>query len=113
VNVDFDLSLLPPDLRHPPTTLSAEAGQPVSVDAVIEAVTRRLVEAMTRFESEGLSLSLRAELTSNLACVGTIRTWQTAGGRVTGRVLGLDDGGRLLLESSSGVLVCETGELAP
>lgn len=112
VNVDFDLALLPPDLRHPPTTLSVAAGRPIAVDAVVDAMARHLIGALTQFESEGLSASLRAELTSNLAYVGTIRTWQTAGGAVTGRVLGLDDRGRLLLESASGVIACESGEFA-
>jgi BirA family transcriptional regulator, biotin operon repressor / biotin---[acetyl-CoA-carboxylase] ligase len=113
VNVEFDLALLPPDLRHPPTTLRAAAGRSIAVDAVANEVARRLAEAMTQFESEGLSPSLLAELTASLANVGTVRTWQSAGGDATGRVLGLDDAGRLLLEGPAGVTACETGELSP
>ena len=112
VNVDFDLALLPPDLRHSPTTLSAAAGRPMAVDAVIDAVARHLADSMMRFESDGLSQSLLAELQASIAYVGTVRTWESPGGAVTGRVLGLDDAGRLLLDGPGGVIACETGEFA-
>jgi hypothetical protein len=40
-----------------------------------------------------------------------VRRWDSPGGAVEGRVLGLDDEGRLLLETAGGVVACASGEL--
>ena len=110
VNVDFDPALLGSDLRHPATTLRACLGRSFDVEEAIVAISRHLAHAMETFEREGLSKTLLAELRANLAYVGTLRTWNSPRGAVTGRVLGLDDAGRLLLECESGRVVCEAGE---
>jgi BirA family biotin operon repressor/biotin-[acetyl-CoA-carboxylase] ligase len=111
VNVDFDLSELGDGLRHPPTTLRAELGRAVAVDAVIDAVADRLAAALVQFDATGLDESLLGELRRHLAYVGTIRTWDSPTGRVSGRVLGIDDAGRLLLSGPAGKVACAAGEL--
>jgi BirA family biotin operon repressor/biotin-[acetyl-CoA-carboxylase] ligase len=111
VNVDFDPAAFDGDLRTPATTLAA-AGARATVDAVVEAVGDELAWAMRTFETDGLNGSMLAELRAHLAFVGTVRTWAAPTGPVRGRILGVDDDGRLLLEGPSGTLACETGELA-
>ncbi len=113
VNVDFDLALLPPDLRHPPTTLSQAIGRAVPVDAVIDAVAEQVATALEEFEATGLNAELVAELRGCLAYVGTERSWQTPRGEITGRVLGIDDAGRLLLEVDGQTQAHDIGEFAP
>ncbi len=113
VNVDFDLALLPPELRHPPATLRGALERPIAVETIIDAVASQLAAALADFESNGLSQSLLDELQRSLACVGTTQTWQSPRGAVTGRVLGVDDAGRLLLQDAAGIFACETGELTP
>jgi BirA family biotin operon repressor/biotin-[acetyl-CoA-carboxylase] ligase len=111
VNVDFHLTLLAANLRHPATTLAAAAGRAIAVDAVVDGVANRLAEAMAQFESVGLSEALLNELRANLAYIGTVRTHVVGDGTVTGRVRGIDDFGRLVLETATGAIACDTGEL--
>lgn len=111
VNVDFDPAMLGGDLHAPATTLRAATGQPISVDAVVDAVARRLVEALEEFEKEGLSGAAFEELSDNLAHVGTVRTFNRAGRIVTGRVVGVDAAGRLQLACDDGDVALESGEL--
>jgi BirA family biotin operon repressor/biotin-[acetyl-CoA-carboxylase] ligase len=113
VNVDFDLALLGPadGLRHPATTLSAALGRRVEVESVIETVSRQLAEALGQFERNGISGTLLEELRQNLAYVGTVRRWSSHHGEVAGRVRGVDQAGRLMLETELGMVACEVGEI--
>jgi BirA family biotin operon repressor/biotin-[acetyl-CoA-carboxylase] ligase len=113
INVDFDLTLLPSDLRHPATTLSAAVGHAIPVEAVIDAAAGQLTAMLAVFEMSGLNSELIAELRENLAYVGEERAWQSPQGEVSGKVLGIDDAGRLLLEVDDQVRACDVGEFAP
>jgi BirA family biotin operon repressor/biotin-[acetyl-CoA-carboxylase] ligase len=112
VNVDFDLALLAADLRHPATTLRAALGRPVDVEDVIVDVARHVCDSMEVFEREGLNEKLLDELRVNLAYVGSVRTWNSPQGAVTGTVLGVDDCGRLMLKCGTDEVTCEFGEFA-
>jgi hypothetical protein len=46
-----------------------------------------------------------------LAYVDDVRRWAVAGGSVTGCVRGVDDAGRLLLDTGAGVAAYASGEL--
>jgi BirA family biotin operon repressor/biotin-[acetyl-CoA-carboxylase] ligase len=111
INAAFDLGQLQGRLRHPATTLQAAGEQAVAVEEIIEEATRQLVQAMTDFETDGLSHSLLNELRSRLAYVDDVRRWAVAGGSVTGCVRGVDDAGRLLLDTGAGVAPYASGEL--
>jgi BirA family biotin operon repressor/biotin-[acetyl-CoA-carboxylase] ligase len=112
VNVNFDPAMLPSDLRHPATTLSTALGKSFRVDEVIDAVAQHLAAALESFESEGLGEGLLTELRDGLSYVGTMRTWSSPTGLIQGRVAGIDDAGRLLLDTPSGRVAYETGEFA-
>jgi BirA family biotin operon repressor/biotin-[acetyl-CoA-carboxylase] ligase len=112
VNVDLDPALLADDLRHPATTLRAALGRPLDVEDVIVEVAGHVCERMEAFEREGLNDKLLAELRANLAYVGSVRTWNSPHGAVTGTVLGVDDRGRLMLRCGADIVACEVGEFA-
>jgi len=113
VNVDFDLALLgaPATLRHPATTLAQATNLSLSVEGVINAISERLIESLEAFEREGLSQRLLADLRQHLAYVGDLKTWTSPRAMVTGRILGIDDFGRLMLQTEHGVEACDVGEL--
>jgi BirA family biotin operon repressor/biotin-[acetyl-CoA-carboxylase] ligase len=113
INVDFDLALLPTDLRHPATTLSAAVGHAIPVDAVIDTVGDHLTTLLTEFEASGLSGEHIAELRQHLAYVDEERAWESPKGELLGKVLGIDDAGRLLLEIDGQVRAWDVGEFAP
>jgi BirA family biotin operon repressor/biotin-[acetyl-CoA-carboxylase] ligase len=112
VNVDFDAAQFPAQLRYPATTLAVAAGRPIDVEDVIAAVSRHVVDAVGTFERDGLPEMLR-ELRDHLAYVGTVRTWSSPRGHVTGCVMGIDQHGRLLVQRGSEQLACEVGEFVP
>lgn len=112
VNVDFDPALLTGGLRHTATMLRAALGRPLDVEDVIAGVTRNVCDAMEVFEREGLCERLLDELRGNLAYVGSVRTWNSPHGPVTGTVLGVDGCGRLLLKRGPDEIACEVGEFA-
>jgi BirA family biotin operon repressor/biotin-[acetyl-CoA-carboxylase] ligase len=113
VNVGFDPALFAGDLRHPATTLCAALGRPVDVEDVVGDVARHVGDGIEVFEREGLNEKLLDELRVNLAYVGSVRTWISPQGAVTGTVLGVDDCGRLVLSRGPGPeeVACEIGEL--
>lgn len=113
INVDFDLAQLPQDVRHPATTLSLAAGRVIPVDDVIDAVAEEVVAVLQQFEANGTEPEVLAELSENLAYVGTIQEWQLPRETIRGRVLGIDERGRLMLETSQGTKAYEVGEFAP
>jgi BirA family biotin operon repressor/biotin-[acetyl-CoA-carboxylase] ligase len=113
VNVDFDLALLPTDLRHPATTLSAAVGHAIPVDAVIDAVAEQLTTLLAEFETSGLSAEHIEGIREHLAYIGEDRAWESPKGELLGKVLGIDDTGRLLLEVEGEVRACDVGEFAP
>jgi BirA family biotin operon repressor/biotin-[acetyl-CoA-carboxylase] ligase len=112
-NVDFDVELLGPQdqLRHPATTLSAAVGRRIGVNSIIESVSRRLVEGLQDYEKLGLSGSVLGELREHLAYVGMLRRWSSSRGVVAGLVLGVDEAGRLLMETEGRVQAIEVGEI--
>jgi BirA family biotin operon repressor/biotin-[acetyl-CoA-carboxylase] ligase len=113
VNANFDAGLLPDKLRYPATTLPAALGQPVEVEAVIAAIADELETALVEFETAGLGGGLLDDLAAHLAYRGAERTLSGPQGAVTGRIVGVDESGRLVLETSSGRVAFDTGELVP
>jgi len=111
VNVDFDVAVLPPDLRHPATTLRQESNRAVMVEHVVNGVTACLIQLLSDFESEGLSEALVEELQSRLAYIGMIRTFDIASHVASGRIAGIDPLGRLMIQCVGGDIAITAGEL--
>lgn len=124
VNVAFEQALLddPQDgqqLRHRATTLSNVAGRPFETDDVIRQVSAAVEQSMEEFEAAGLAGAFAAgrpslidELRDALAYVGAQRRWLMPRGETSGRILGVDDDGRLLLDADGQILACEVGEIS-
>ena len=124
VNVAFAQALLeePADgqpLRHRATTLSNVAGRAFDVEETLQQTSAAVVGAMEQLEASGLTgagvggrPALIDELREALAYVGTRRTWSSPRGDVAGRIAGVDDDGRLLLDDGNGLIACDAGELS-
>jgi biotin-(acetyl-CoA carboxylase) ligase len=79
----------------------------------IDAVAGELELALAAFETAGIDESLHMELQAHLAYLGGVRTWNGPATSVTGRVVGIDKTGRLVLDAGGRRITCETGELDP
>jgi BirA family biotin operon repressor/biotin-[acetyl-CoA-carboxylase] ligase len=113
VNVDLDLDPVAGELRYPATTLSMAVRRAVDVDKCIDALAIELDVALSAFEVAGLDEAMLTALRDRLADVGEVRTWNSASESLTGRIVGLDDAGQLLLEGPAGMVTCNAGELLP
>jgi BirA family biotin operon repressor/biotin-[acetyl-CoA-carboxylase] ligase len=122
VNVAFEQAILDEPasgekLRHRATTLSTAAGRAIDVEEVIELVSRDVASTLERYEANGLAgttggePALLDELRGALAYVGSERSWLSPRGVVVGRVLGIDDEGRLMIDDGREVVYCDAGEL--
>jgi len=95
VNANLTSADLGLSLRHPATTLLELLGQPVDLAAVREAIARRLVDRMRRFERDGIARMLDL-IRRRLAWVGeTIGGERPGDRRFEGRLDGVDHAGRL------------------
>jgi len=113
INVDFDPALLPAEtLRFPATTLREALGVPVEVEGVVAAFSRRMLRLMHDFDRDGLTSEMLQQLRARLAFEGcVVQVMHEGGEAIRGRQVGLDDDGRLLLETDKGVIACAAGEV--
>jgi BirA family biotin operon repressor/biotin-[acetyl-CoA-carboxylase] ligase len=122
VNVAFDQALLDAPtsgekLRHPATTLANAAGRTIEIEETVELVSQKVVDVLEQFECHGLAgapadrQALLDELRGALAYVGQRQTWRSPQGAISGRVLGIDDEGRLMIDDGRKVVICDAGEL--
>jgi len=113
INVDFVPALLPAEtLRFPATTLREALGVPVEVEGVIAAFSRRMLRLMHDFDRDGLTSEMLQQLRALLAFEGCmIQVMHEGGEAIRGRQVGLDDDGRLLLETDKGLVPCAAGEI--
>jgi len=113
INVDFEADRLPPEtLAFPATTLRTRLGCGVPVEPVIEDFRVEIHRLMNGFEASGLTASLLGQLRGLLAFDGrTVEVVRESGEPVVGRQVGLDDEGRLLVETAAGVRACAAGEI--
>lgn len=91
-----------PDLIHPATSLQAE-GADVSVDTVLEAVCRHLHSGLTAWRTGGMR-RLREAWQARAAGIGQMATVRLPNGAVTGRLVGLDRDGAMVLAQPDGTV---------
>jgi BirA family biotin operon repressor/biotin-[acetyl-CoA-carboxylase] ligase len=100
---------LPPDLRRTATACDLE-GFPVDRTVLAEAVLGRLAVRYRDWERGGFGV-LRPEWLRHAAWVGQEVIAEHRSGRVSGRAVGISDGGELLVETADGQLAIATGDL--
>lgn len=99
-------------LRTPGTSLSDRAGRPLDLGECLDAIAGAVSGVVTRFEREGFDEDVRRRVSARLAWVGErVRLEETEGG-VEGRLLGIDNGGALLLEIDGERHALVSGELS-
>lgn len=111
VNVSFHSKILQRPLRHPPITLKEALRINIPVDRVVDGIVTQFLILMHRYEKDGLSPGMLRELRSHLAYSGGYCRWSFAGQRVVGRIQGLDDYGRLILDVDGQEHVVDHGEI--
>lgn len=111
INVDFDLASLQGRLRHTPTTLRTALKRKITVNEVVDGFVTQFEILMNRYDDDGLTRGMLQELRTNLAYVGTTRTWGFAGEALTAEVAGLDPQGRLILRAHGDERIIDYGEI--
>jgi BirA family biotin operon repressor/biotin-[acetyl-CoA-carboxylase] ligase len=112
VNGNLRTDELGSDLRTPATTLRDERGRAVNLATLRDAILAQLERRLAIFETEGLK-PMASEVNAYLAWMGgrvIVRNPGTAED-LEGTLLGIDEDGRLLIESRGAVTPVVSGEL--
>jgi BirA family biotin operon repressor/biotin-[acetyl-CoA-carboxylase] ligase len=103
VNVNWRKEDFPPDLRETATSLQAERGEEISRAAAAAGLFRELEEEYISFLREGFSARMREEWNRLSWVNGKQVTLRSPEGTISGRALGLDTDGALLLLDGEGI----------
>lgn len=100
VNVNNDPNALPGPVRVPATSVAAEAGGPVDLEALFEDLADRVVKVI---EPRSLAMETLAIVASRLFGIGeTVTVRLPDGAERSGRLTGLSDDGRLVIVTPEG-----------
>lgn len=110
VNLNLAPGEIPPELREKATSLAIESGQAVDRAAFAEALCRSLLARMARFEREGFEPFLSEYEQHHILAGQEVEIVGGEGGR--GRVVGVDAGGALLLDTATGRRALHAGEVS-
>lgn len=110
VNVDNDPLQLVGELRRPATSIAASAGREIGVGPFLEAARTRLQQYLTALELGDFD-AIVADYARSLAFLGESRTLQIGAQRHTGILRGVDEAGRLILETPAERLYLSVGEI--
>ncbi len=102
VNVNWEKEDFPPELRESATSLRAEKGEEISRAAAAAGLLRELEAEYVSFLREGFSARLRDDWNRLSGVNGKRVTLQSPEGKISGRALGLDPDGALLLLDGEG-----------
>ena len=102
VNVNWEKGDFPPELRGTATSLQAEKGEEVSRAAAAAGILRELEAEYISFLREGFSARLRDEWNRLSWVNGKQVILQSPEGTISGRAVGLDTDGALLLLDGEG-----------
>jgi BirA family biotin operon repressor/biotin-[acetyl-CoA-carboxylase] ligase len=111
VNTNFAPADLSGDLNYPATTLRQELGHDLDVPALITDAAAHFQYLMTRYDEHGLTPPMLDALSGVLALRGEEVALIMGNGRKIGTVTGLDDHGRLLLDTPEGPFAADAGEV--
>ncbi len=111
LNANLPVRSLGDDLRYPATSLAAELGHDIDMTALRQRLYDRLGRTLQAYDTHGITDRLEP-IRQRLAWVGHAVRCEELGGRVhAGTILGLDDRGRLLLDTPTGKQTLAAGEL--
>ncbi len=110
LNVDMPARLREA-IGQPVSDLNELAGRRLSRNALAGAVIQRLVQALPRFEAEGLA-PFRGPFAERDASRDRPVSVEVAGQVSTGHARGIDERGALLLETADGMARIQTGEVS-
>lgn len=113
INANFSAAQLgdPSDLRHPPTTLRDQTARDAPLDTLIDRCARNLQQELGKLEAVGVSRYTLTAIHTRLAWIDRRVTLERPEGAVTGTLRGIDDRGRLLIESATQTHPFEVGEV--
>lgn len=107
INANFPITDLPEELRHDATTLQTVTDGPVVLDRLVDDLRERLRAALM---SEGVSTPELEDLRHHLFGVGSqVQVKLGDGSEQRGRLLGLDEQGRLQLDTAEGEFTAPSG----
>ena len=110
VNLNLTTAEFPPELRDKATSVAEHSGAVVDRTAFVAALARCLVSEMSRFEQRGFAGMREAYESRHVLQGQEVRV--TGGESLTGRVLGIDEGGALLLSTARGPRAVHAGEVS-
>jgi BirA family biotin operon repressor/biotin-[acetyl-CoA-carboxylase] ligase len=102
INVNWEASGVPPDLRETATSLRLEAGREFDRGALIGEILAELERDYARFREEGFSETMREEWTRLALGIGERATLISPGHSLPGEIRGLDRDGALLFRDTEG-----------
>ena len=102
----------PRQVDYPATNLSA-AGYPVEPDCLFAALDRRMATALAAWNLGERSRPIIDEWLAHAHGLGERTTVRTPTGRLAGTLRGLDETGRLLLDTDDGRVAIAAGDLEP
>ena len=109
VNLNLWEEDFPPELRAKAGSLAWHGGRPVDRSAFVEGLTQSFLDRIRAFEQQGFA-GLRGEYEQRHALQG--KEVRVDGGEgCSGRVLGVDDAGALLLATAQGQRAIHAGEV--
>lgn len=114
VNLNMKREDFPPDLRHPATSLFIESGKPVDRTGFTIALLDELGDLYSSFLAEGYDPA-RREWLERSQLEGAFVSVSVQGETQSGRVVGIDEFGALILDSGQQILAGDVvigGEIA-
>lgn len=112
INGNFNARSLGPNLRQPPTSLLDELGQAVDLRLLRDALLKQLELRLAEYERNGIGAYV-AEIRERLAWLGENVQCTDSAGHVlaSGKLTGVDELGRVFIETKSGMESLAIGEL--
>lgn len=101
----------PEGLTYLATDLSAACGRPIAADALASALRGSMNEALTTWDGGRNYAAIRAGWLRYSLPLGTDVTVRTPAAVHSGAFAGLDDAGRFLLRTATGLMAVEAGDI--
>ncbi len=111
INVNLRAEELPGNLRFPGTTLREASGRAFAIDAMIERVARKVVVFLRELEADGFEGRFREAVEARMAWMGEEVTLDLGEKSVKGRIVGVDEFGRLKALVGDVIKVFDSGEV--